>query len=75
MFSTNEDPNIRDADTLTLWKVSIPNNELPKTHRYFDIEAKGTKLSPLSEIQDVFPGTTPADTFMSLSSFRQSTNL
>ncbi|RUS18597.1 hypothetical protein BC937DRAFT_88580 [Endogone sp. FLAS-F59071] len=41
-------------DRLTLWKVSIPNDKLPKTHRYFDIEAKGIKLSPLQRLHKFF---------------------
>lgn len=48
------------TDELTLWKVQIPNDELPELDSDFDYKTEGAmvntkKLSPLDEIQDAFP--------------------
>ena len=47
---------LRDvAAEITLWKVSISTDELSELDHYFDFKTKGTKLSPLDDIQDAFP--------------------
>src|SRR5277367_1285902 len=43
------------VNEITLWKVSISTEELSQLNIYFDIKTKGTKLSPLDDIQDAFP--------------------
>lgn len=43
-----------DTKDITLWKVNIPMSDLEDLNPNFDIQAGGSKLSPMADVQHYF---------------------
>ena len=57
LIKAKKAPRFNDIapDELTLWRVNIPQDELATLDPKTDVQELSDKLSPLDEIQDIYP--------------------